>query len=96
MADTGRSQKLTGAPAPDDDRKPDTPAKVTKSSWKYVFKRTLSEFSTDQCTDIAASLTYYAVLSLFPMLIALVSLLGGDARLQLAATLEFGVELRTK
>ncbi|TFD22815.1 MULTISPECIES: YihY/virulence factor BrkB family protein [Cryobacterium] len=76
MADTGRSQKLTGAPAPDDDRKPDTPAKVTKSSWKYVFKRTLSEFSTDQCTDIAASLTYYAVLSLFPMLIALVSLLG--------------------
>jgi membrane protein len=76
MADTGQSQKLTGAPPPDDDRKPDTPAQVTKSSWKYVFKRTLSEFSTDQCTDIAASLTYYAVLSLFPMLIALVSLLG--------------------
>ncbi|WP_104135312.1 YihY/virulence factor BrkB family protein [Cryobacterium sp. Y62] len=60
----------------DDDRKPDTPAEVSKRSWKYIVKRTLSEFGTDQCTDIAASLTYYAVLSLFPALIALVSLLG--------------------
>jgi membrane protein len=76
MADTGQSQDLTDAPPPDDDRKPDTPSRVTKTSWKYVFKRTLSEFGTDQCTDIAATLTYYAVLSLFPMLIALVSLLG--------------------
>jgi len=76
MADTGQSQDLTDAPPPDDDRKPDTPTQVTKTSWKYVFKRTLSEFGTDQCTDIAATLTYYAVLSLFPMLIALVSLLG--------------------
>ncbi|TFD59812.1 YihY/virulence factor BrkB family protein [Cryobacterium suzukii] len=76
MADTGQSQELTDAPPPDDDRKPNTPAEVTKTSWKYVFKRTLSEFGTDQCTDIAATLTYYAVLSLFPMLIALVSLLG--------------------
>ena len=76
MANKGQSQDLTDAPAPDDDRKPDTPAEVSKTSWKYVFKRTLSEFGTDQCTDIAATLTYYAVLSLFPMLIALVSLLG--------------------
>ena len=76
MSDTGQSQELTDAPHPDDDRKPETPAEVTKTSWKYVFKRTLSEFVTDQCTDIAATLTYYAVLSLFPMLIALVSLLG--------------------
>ena len=76
MADQGQSQDLADAPAPDDDRKPDTPAEVSKRSWKYIVKRTLSEFGTDQCTDIAASLTYYAVLSLFPALIALVSLLG--------------------
>jgi membrane protein len=34
------------------------------------------EFSTDQCTDRAAAVTYYAVLSLFPALIVVVSLLG--------------------
>ena len=76
MVDNGQNQELADAPAPDDARKPDSPTEVIKTSWKYVFKRTLSEFGTDQCTDIAASLTYYAVLSLFPALIALVSLLG--------------------
>jgi len=30
----------------------------------------------DECTDVAAALTYYAVLSIFPALLALVSLLG--------------------
>ncbi|MCB8044200.1 YihY/virulence factor BrkB family protein [Microbacterium oxydans] len=47
-----------------------------KRSWKYVLRKTIREFSSDQCTDIAASLTYYAVLSLFPGLIAIFSLLG--------------------
>ncbi|MFP3548242.1 YhjD/YihY/BrkB family envelope integrity protein, partial [Rhizobium sp. SIMBA_035] len=42
----------------------------------YIAKRTLREFSKDQCPDAAAGLTYYAVLSLFPALLALVSLLG--------------------
>jgi membrane protein len=36
----------------------------------------MSEFSKDQCTDLAAALTYYAVLALFPALIALMSLIG--------------------
>lgn len=76
MVDDGQSQALANAPTPDDARKPDTPTDVTTTSWKYVAKRTFSEFGTDQCIDIAASLTYYAVLSLFPALIALVSLLG--------------------
>ena len=76
MVDKGQSQERADAPAPDDDRKPDSPTEVTKTSWKYVAKRTIGEFGSDQCTDIAASLTYYAVLSLFPALIALVSLLG--------------------
>jgi len=39
-------------------------------------RRTAREFSTDQCTDLAAALTYYAVLSLFPALVVVVSLLG--------------------
>lgn len=61
---------------PDDDRKPDSPGDLTKRSWFYVAKKTLREFSKDQCTDLAAALTYYAVLALFPALVALVSLLG--------------------
>jgi len=41
-----------------------------------VLKRTLTEYKDDNLTDWAAALTYYAVLSVFPGLIVLVSLLG--------------------
>jgi membrane protein len=41
-----------------------------------VLKRTVDEFQDDNLTDWAAALTYYAVLSLFPMLIVLVAVLG--------------------
>ncbi|MBB2986033.1 YihY/virulence factor BrkB family protein [Terracoccus luteus] len=64
------------APAPEDAGKPDSPTDVTKPSWKYVLKRTVREFNRDECTDIAAALTYYAVLALFPAVIALLSLVG--------------------
>lgn len=64
------------APAPDDTGKPDAPTKLTKPTWKYIARKTLREFSDDQCTDLAAALTYYAVLALFPALLAVVSLLG--------------------
>ncbi|MBV9830557.1 MAG: YihY/virulence factor BrkB family protein [Marmoricola sp.] len=63
-------------PEPDDSRKPDGPTDLTKRSWKYVLRKTVNEFSQDQCTDLAAALTYYAVLAMFPAMIALVSLLG--------------------
>src|SRR3954453_11313590 len=68
--------KARTAPAPDDPRKPDSPTDVTKPSWRYIARKTLREFTKDQCPDLAAALTYYAVLSLFPALLALVSLLG--------------------
>lgn len=64
------------APDPETDRKPDSPDDLHKRSWKYVLQKTIREFSSDQCTDIAAALTYYSVLSLFPGLIAVFSLLG--------------------
>lgn len=77
-AETAESStaKARTAPAPDDARKPDSPADVTKPSWKYIAKKTLREFTKDQCPDLAAALTYYSVLSIFPALLALVSLLG--------------------
>jgi membrane protein len=68
--------KARTAPAPDDARKPDSPAEVTKPSWRYIARKTFREFTKDQCPDLAAALTYYSVLSIFPALLALVSLLG--------------------
>ena len=44
--------------------------------WGYILKRTLRSFAKDSCTDLAAGLTYFGVLSLFPAMIALVSILG--------------------
>ncbi|MET3950980.1 YihY/virulence factor BrkB family protein [Arthrobacter sp. UYEF36] len=68
--------KSRTAPAPDDGRKPDSPTDVSKPSWRYIAKKTFREFTKDQCPDLAAALTYYSVLSIFPALLALVSLLG--------------------
>jgi membrane protein len=45
-------------------------------SWKYATKRALAKFGSDGCTDMAASLTYYGILSLFPAILALVSIVG--------------------
>ncbi len=87
---TSSTSKARTAPAPDDARKPDSPKDVTKPSWKYIAKKTLREFSKDQCPDLAASLTYYSVLSIFPALLALVSLLGifGDPQKTTSALLD--------
>lgn len=53
-----------------------------ESGWWATIKRTATEFQEDNLTDWAAALTYYALLSLFPALIAMVSLIGifGDPR----------------
>jgi membrane protein len=64
------------APDPDAEVKPDAIADVKKASWGYILRKTIREFSKDQCTDIAAALTYYSVLALFPAVIALVSIVG--------------------
>jgi membrane protein len=55
---------------------PDTPAKLGGRGWWGTLKRTVREFREDNLTDWAAALTYYAVLSIFPGLLVLVSLLG--------------------
>ncbi|MGP3998867.1 YihY/virulence factor BrkB family protein [Streptomyces sp. 8N706] len=52
------------------------PTDLPKQSWLGVLKRTVKEFKADNLTDWAAALTYYAVLSIFPALLALVSVLG--------------------
>ena len=53
----------------------DRPTKLPKGAWWGVLKRTVKEFNDDNLTDWAGALTYYAVLSLFPGLIVLTSVL---------------------
>jgi membrane protein len=62
----------------------DTPTDLEKRSWWGTLKRTGKEFQEDNLTDWAAALTYYGVLSIFPALLALVSILGlvGDSATQ--------------
>jgi membrane protein len=55
---------------------PDSPAKLPKGAWIGVLKRTVKEFKRDKLTDWAAALTYYGILSVFPLLLVLVSVLG--------------------
>src|SRR5438067_13265196 len=57
-------------------RAPESPTQRGRRSWWRVLKRTVNEFQSDNLSDWAAALTYYAVLALFPMLIVLVALLG--------------------
>src|ERR1051325_8502135 len=60
----------------------DQPTEVAPAGWWATLKRTVSEFQEDNLTDWAAALTYYGLLSLFPALIAMVSLIGlfGDPK----------------
>ncbi|MFL6006670.1 MAG: YihY/virulence factor BrkB family protein, partial [Gaiellaceae bacterium] len=57
-------------------RRPEGPAHARKGSLVQTLKRTMTEFSEDELTDRAAALTYYGVLSIFPALIALLSIVG--------------------
>ncbi|SEB13350.1 YihY/virulence factor BrkB family protein [Leifsonia sp. 21MFCrub1.1] len=59
--------------------------------WGFILKRTMRSFTTDQCTDLAAGLTYFAVLSLFPALLALVSMLGIVGQSQAGIDALFGM-----
>src|ERR1044071_3556045 len=71
-----------GTDAPNSSRRfgrndePDQPTDLPKESWPAILKRTFKQFGEDQLTTWAAALTYFGVLSLFPMLLALVSVLG--------------------
>lgn len=52
------------------------PSQLSARSWLAALKRTVREFRVDALGDWAAALTYYSVLSIFPALLVLVSLIG--------------------
>ncbi len=55
---------------------PDRPSDLHAKGWFAAMRRTFKEFSVDGLTDWAAALTYYGVLSIFPGIIVLLSLVG--------------------
>jgi membrane protein len=63
---------------------PRKPTDVRVKAWGGVLKRIVRAFREDNLTDWAAALTYYAVLSIFPALVVMVSILGlaGDSATQ--------------
>jgi membrane protein len=82
-------RRESGAPpAPEDvgpgpeveERAPDSPSELPGRSWRAILKGSVREFASDELSDRAAALTYYGVLSVFPALLVLVSLLGISGR----------------
>jgi membrane protein len=53
-----------------------SPTGLPRGSWTGTLKRTVQEFREDKLQHWAAALTYYAVLSIFPALLVMVSLVG--------------------
>jgi membrane protein len=58
------------------DQGPPGPWRLTRGQWWAATKRAAREFKDDGAADLAAALTYYGVLSIFPGLLVLVSVLG--------------------
>ena len=54
----------------------DVPAEIPAQGWKEVLKRVIGEIGNDHVLLVAAGVTFYAILALFPALAALVSVYG--------------------
>ncbi|MFC8796677.1 YihY/virulence factor BrkB family protein [Promicromonospora sp. NPDC057138] len=52
------------------------PPDLRRRAWVHALRSTVRQFSLDQCLDLAAALTCYAVLAAAPALLVLVSVLG--------------------
>ena len=63
--DKARDARPANAP-----EKPDSPPDLVRPTWAYSARRAWSEFTKDECPDLAAGLTYFAALSMMPGLTA--------------------------
>jgi membrane protein len=71
VKEADRSRGRSGA----DDGVAERPTQLPGGSWWAAVKRTFKEFRIDNLSDWAAALTYYSVLSIFPALLVLISLI---------------------
>lgn len=60
-------------------RKADTPSEIPAKGWKDIALRLYREFNKDRLLLVAAGVTFYAILALFPAIAALVSIYGAVA-----------------
>ncbi|MFI0797099.1 YihY/virulence factor BrkB family protein [Micromonospora rubida] len=75
--DADRDQRYVGRDRPvGPDEGPGSPMELSGTGWLATLKRTVREFRDDSLTDWAAALTYYGVLSIFPGVLVLISILG--------------------
>ncbi len=65
-----------GAASPGRGREAEAPSEIPVSGWMDIAWRTLQKFQEDRVMLIAAGVTYYGLLALFPAIAALVSLYG--------------------
>ncbi|GAA5061105.1 membrane protein [Thermocatellispora tengchongensis] len=72
MTRTGRDVHPRAAEA----ARPGAPTELPPRSWWAAVRRTVAEFRRDNLGDWAAALTYYGVLSIFPAILVVVSLVG--------------------
>lgn len=74
-----RSSKTPDAPVDRDPmrgRHARSPGEIPRTGWIDIAKRVLREFSRDRVMAVAAGVTFYALLALFPAIASLVSLYG--------------------
>ena len=71
---TGTDYDPAAVPSPTDG--PDRPTELRSKGIVAALRRTFKQFSEDNISDWAAALTYYGVLSIFPGVLVLVSIMG--------------------
>jgi membrane protein len=73
---SGRSAEWVAATQTERGRDARTPLDITRSGWKDILVRVYLEFNKDRVLSVAAGVTFYTLLSLFPAIAALVSCYG--------------------
>lgn len=63
----------------------DSPAQLSRGDWRVVFSRTVHEYRIHQVQDIAAALTFYALLASLPAMLATLAAIGIFGRAETAA-----------
>ena len=72
----GHAARLITATQPERGRHAEHPADIPASGWKDILIRVYLEFIKDRVLAVAAGVTFYTLLALFPGIIALVTLYG--------------------
>ncbi|SEO91069.1 YhjD/YihY/BrkB family envelope integrity protein [Actinacidiphila rubida] len=74
MAEREPERGATAHGASRAEQAPGKPSDLPRGSSREILKRTFREYKADNLPDLAAALTYYAILAIFPALLALVSI----------------------